>query len=153
MKRSNILLVFLLLCFVSSCIVKAPKYTTVEKVLALKLGLTKDEVSERLGIPPYNFKSLTDSGTVLLYKYRVTDRTTLPFLLKEANGKNVRGRYVNLLVYYDTKGYANKIESCNSCDLSIVEEKRVDVNKLITFLTITLPIVLVFFGIQSGLTQ
>ncbi|MDO8998904.1 MAG: hypothetical protein Q7W45_03990 [Bacteroidota bacterium] len=144
----NSLLVFIFFNL-ASCIVNAPKYTTVEKVLNLKIGQSKGEVSLLLGTVPYNLILMTDSETTLLYKYRVTDRTTLPFLLKENNGKKIKGRYVNLLVTYDKDGLSKKIESCSNCDETIVQEKRVDINKVITFLTITLPIALVFLGITT----
>ena len=135
----------------SSCIIIAPKYTTVEKVFALKLGLTQEQVSESLGIPPYNFKSKTDSETVLLYKFRVRDRATLPFFLKENNGKKILGKYVNLLVTYDKYGYSKKMESCNDCDETIIETKKLNIDKIVTLLTVTLPVILVFLGIKLTL--
>jgi hypothetical protein len=125
----------------------------VEKVLTLKTGQTREEVGQILGTVPYNFILLTDSENTVLYKFRVTDRTTVPFLLKENNGKSIRGRYVNLLVTYGKDGLTKKIMSCNDCDETIVREKQLDVNKVITFMTVTLPIVLVFFGIKFGLKQ
>jgi hypothetical protein len=142
-----ILFLFLIIAF-SSCIVHAPKFTTIEKVLALKLGTNQEEVSAALGIPPYNIILKTDTETVLLYKYRVTDRTTLPFLLKESNGHKKRGRYVNLKVFFDRNGKSKKLESCHDCDETIVEEKRLDVNKVMNILTVTLPVILVFLGIK-----
>ena len=148
---SKILFALLFSCTFCSCVVNAPKYTTIEKVLVIQLGMSQDSVSKILGIPPYNFILKTDSETVLLYKFRVSDRTTIPFLLGPANGKKIRGRYVNLLVTYNRAGLAKKMESCNNCDETIVEEKRLDINKVVTLITVTLPIVLVFLGIKFGL--
>ena len=139
--------VLLFFCF-CSCIVKAPRYTTVDKVFALKMGMTKEEVNQVLETPPYNFKAMNDSVTVCLYKYRVTDRTTLPFLLKANNGKRILGKYVNLLVTFNKTGHTSQLESCGDCDETIIETKRFDVNKLFTLLTVTLPIVLVYLGIK-----
>jgi hypothetical protein len=133
-----------------SCIVNAPKFTTIEKVLTLHLGMSSEEVSCALGIPPYNFILHNDSVTVLLYKFRVSDRTTLPFLLRETNGRKVRGRYVNLLVTYDKRLIATKMESCDDCDPTIVNQKKIDINKVITFITVTLPVLLVYLGIRIG---
>jgi len=143
-----ILLLVLLSC--SSCLVNAPKYTTVEKVLALQLGMNQDQVTTALGIPPYNFILKNDSETVLLYKFRVADRTTVPLFLKEANGKKIRGRYVNLLVTYDRNLIVKRMGSCNDCDETIISEKKIDINKIITLITVTAPLVLVYFGIKLG---
>lgn len=134
----------------SSCIVHSPMYSTLDKVLELKEGMTKDEVSKILGIPPYNFISLTDSGEcTLLYKYRVKDRATIPFFTSGANGKPVKGKYVNLKVTYDKTGKLICMESCTECDETIIREKKVDIDKVITFLSVTVPAVLVYLGIQA----
>ena len=148
--RSINLFVLIFVFLFCSCLVKAPRYTTAEKVFDLKLGMSKDEVRNTLDVKPYYLKSLTDTQSVLMYKYRVTDRAVLPFLLKENNGKDVKGKYVNLMVTYNMYEKAVKFESCNKCDESSIEEKKFDVNKLATFLTVTLPVVLVFLGITYG---
>ena len=143
----SILLILITFC---SCFVRAPRYTTLDRVFALRVGMTKEEVSRALNSKPYNLKLLTDTATILLYKYRVNDRATFPFLLKENNGKQVLGNYANLLVTYNKKGVSTKIENCTDCDLTTVEEKKLDINKIVTFLTVTLPVVLVFLGIKFG---
>lgn len=112
--------------------------------------MTQEQVSQALGIPPYNFILKNDSETVLLYKFRVSDRVTVPLFLKEANGKKVRGRYTNLMVTYDKNLIVKKMASCNDCDETIVKEKRIDINKVITLITVTAPLVLVYFGIKIG---
>jgi len=149
-KFKQPVVILLIAVLLSSCLVKAPRYTSAEKVFALKLGMSKEEVSNTLDLKPYYLKSLSDTQSVLLYKYRVTDRAVLPFLLKENNGKSVKGKYVNLMVTFNIYDKAVKIESCNKCDESSIEEKKFDVNKLATFLTVTLPVVLVFLGITYG---
>lgn len=149
-KIKNPVLIFIIFFVLSSCFVRAPKYTTVDKVFELKLGMSKEEVSGALNIKPYYLKSLTDTQSVLLYKYRVNDRAVPPFLLKENNGKTVKGKYVNLMITYNVYDKAIKLESCNKCDESAIEEKKFDFNKLATFLTVTLPVVLVFLGITYG---
>lgn len=134
----------------ASCIVRAPRFTRVDKVSDLKLGLTPEEVTNTLGTIPYYPVSMNDSEFTVLYKYRVTDRTTLPFLLKENNGKEVRGKYVNLMVTYNKHRHVKKYVSCNDCDVTDVQQKKIDINKVVTFLTVTLPVVLVFLGIRFG---
>jgi len=151
MKRLTLLLTLLFIIGLSSCIVKAPKYLTVEKVLTLRQGMTKEEVSQILGIPPYNMVSMNDTAEfVLLYKYRVTNRATVPFFLKPTNGKPVRGKYVNLLVTYDKEGKVKSMESCVDCDETLIEEKRLDPDKIVTLITVTLPAVMVYLGFQSA---
>ena len=135
----------------SSCIVNAPRFTSIEKVLTLQINQTQEEVNQALGIPPYNFIFKSDSETVLLYKFRVTDRTTVPLFLGPTNGKSKRGRYVNLMITYNKAGRVKKMESCNNCDETIIEEKKLDINKVVTLMTVTLPIVLVFLGIKFGI--
>jgi hypothetical protein len=151
MKLTQIFIA-LLCCGLCSCIVTAPRYTTVEKVFTLKTGMTSDEVAQALGIRPYNISSMSDTETVYLYKYRLTDRTTVPLFMGATNGKSVLGKYVNLLVTYNKAGLVTKLESCGKeCDETIVETNQVDINKVITFLSVTLPIVLVFVGIKLGM--
>lgn len=119
--------------------------------MGLKMGLTPDEVTQCLGTIPYNLVLLTDTEYVVLYKYRVTDRAIVPFFMKENNGREVRGKYVNLLVTFGKNGLVKKYQSCADCDVTTIERKQIDVNRVITFLTITLPIALVFLGIKIGL--
>ena len=141
--------VFILTGF-TSCIVRAPQYSRVEKVLTLKQGMTKEEVSTVLGIQPYNIVSMNDTGeTVLLYKYRVTNRSIVPFFLNETNGHKVRGKYVNLLVTYNKDGKVKSMETCVDCDETIIEEKRVDPDKIITLITVTLPAIMIYLGLKS----
>ncbi len=135
----------------SSCVVNSPRYSTVEKVLALQINQTEEEVSQVLGIPPYNFIFKGDGETILLYKFRVTDRSTVPLFTGPTNGHSKRGKYVNLKVTYNKAGRATKMQSCSNCDETIDEDKKFDINKVITLITVTLPIVLVFLGIKFAI--
>ena len=150
MKLVYIVSTLLLLGF-CSCVVTAPKYSTVDKVYTLKLGMTKDEVSKALDVQPYYLYSMTDSATILLYKYRVTDRATLPLFMGPNNGKTLLGKFVNLLVTYNSKGISTKIETNTTSDVTTVATNKIDINAVITFLTVTLPIVLLFVGIKFHL--
>jgi len=146
----QLIFLFLALSALTSCIVIAPKYSRVEKVLILKQGMTKDSVSKILGIPPYNLVSMNDTGeTVLLYKYRVTNRQMVPFFLKPTNGREVRGKYVNLLVTYNAEGKLISMETCVDCDETIIEEKKIDKDKIITLITVTLPAVMIYLGLRT----
>src|SRR5882672_515052 len=88
-KMKKVIPLFFFFFFsINGCIVVRPPYSKVEKVFTLQPGMTKEDVSKILDIPPYDLKSLDDSSgqIVLIYKYRVTDRKTLPFLVKPKNG-------------------------------------------------------------------
>lgn len=133
----------------SSCIVTAPRYTRVEQVLRLHQGMTEDEVKATLCVAPYDLKSLKDSGTkILIYKYRVTDRRTVPLFKKATNGISTPGKYVDLFVTYTPEGKVSKIESCSGCESTEEKTKKIDWQTLITLLTVTLPALAVYFGLK-----
>ncbi len=132
-----------------SCIVHAPKYTGIEEVLTLKPGMTKEEVSKALGIPPYDLKSVTDSETVLIYKYRTTDRNTLPLAMNKTNGVRSKGKWVDLFITYDRNGKVSQIKSCSDCEVTETKETKIDFNKIIMLVTITAPAVLVYLGLKN----
>src|ERR1700751_2538109 len=85
-KNKTLITVSAILLF-TSCIVQSPKYTTLEKVISLRLGMSKIEVEEALGIKPYDIKAYTDTSNVFIYVYRITDRKTLSFNTKTVNGR------------------------------------------------------------------
>ncbi len=129
---------------------RAPKYALSENVMTLKLGQSKEQVSKILGIEPYFVVSADDTQTVFLYKYRVADRATLPFLMKATNGKKVRGKFINLLVTYDSSNLIKSLKSCDECDKSVVDNKKFDINQIILLFTVVLPAVLIFFGLKAA---
>jgi len=113
--------------------------------------MTKDSVDKALGVKPYLLKSKEDSESVYLYKYRVTDRATVPLFLGATNGKSIRGKYVNLLVTCDQDNKVTKLESCGSdCDETVVETNKIDFNKVLTFFSVTVPLALVAVGVILG---
>ena len=144
---------FLIVLFFSftfgSCIVHAPKYTGVEQVLSLKIGMTKEEVSKTLGIPPYDLKSEGDSQTVYIYKYRTTDRKTFPFLMNKTNGMKAKGKWVDLFITYDQNQLVKNIQSCSDCEKTAVKEKKMDINSILMLITVTIPAILVYVGLQN----
>lgn len=131
-----------------SCIVSAPKYTNVEKVLELKPGMSQSQVNEHLGIKPYDLDCFDSSGChSLIYKYRVTDRKTVPFLLKETNGVKSKGKYMDLIAYYNAGDTVYKLES--RITDSKLNERRLNFGKVLSAITVTVPSVLVYLGITQ----
>ena len=145
-KYASVILFSFLFC---SCIVHAPKYTGVEEVLQLKVGMTKDEVSKTLGIPPYDLKSVTDKEIIYIYKYRTTDRNTVPLFMNKTNGVKTKGKWVDLFISYDTEGKVTNIASCSDCETTKISEKKVNINTVITIIAILLPSVAVYFGLKT----
>jgi hypothetical protein len=122
----------------------------VEQVMMLKPGMTRDEVTTTLGIPAYDIKSMNEKGeTVLVYKYRVTDRKTVPLFMKPANGVKTTGKWVDLFVTFTWDGKLSKIESCTECEETKPTEQKLNINAVITFITVTLPAVLVYVGLSQ----
>ena len=117
--------------------------------MSLHLGMTKNEVDEALGVKPYDIKALTDTSTVLIYVYRVIDRRTLAFNTKPTNGRKSTGKYVQMEVTYSSDNKVIKMESCNLCPDNLIKKSRIDFEKVFTFVAVTLPVLLVFFGIAS----
>ncbi len=132
----------------SHALVNAPKYTTVEKVFALKLGLTQEEVMLALETPAYNFKLMNTAKPSYFINTGLETRTTLPFILRQNNGKKILSKYVNLVITYDKKGLSKKMEGCGDCDEAIIETKKLNIDKVVTLLTVTLSIFLVYLGIK-----
>ena len=150
MKRRNKILVVILIPVMSiqSCIVSAPKYTHVEQVMQLKPGMSMDSVNSRLGIEPYDIDIYDSTGyRSFVYKYRTTDRKTVPFRLKETNGKEKIGKYMDLVAFYDPENIAYRFES-RSTD-SRVEQRKFNINVIVTIVTVIVPALLVYLGIQK----
>jgi outer membrane protein assembly factor BamE (lipoprotein component of BamABCDE complex) len=147
MKNLVIIGAFIML-FITSCTVQSPKYTTIDKVMSLKLGMTQFEVEELLGVKPYDLKTYTDTSNVFIYVYRVTDRRTLSFYTKPVNGNKSIGKYVQLNVAYSKQGKVINIESCSLCPDNLVTVSKIDFAKVLLFVTVTLPVLLVYFGLK-----
>lgn len=92
-KIVTILSVVFIILMNQSCIVSGPKFANVDKVMELKPGMTFEQVNTHLGIGPYDLHEFDSIGRrSYVYKYRVMDRKTVPFLLKETNGIKSRGK-------------------------------------------------------------
>ena len=150
MKTTNKILIILLIpsLLIQSCIVSAPKYSHVEQVMQLKIGMSKDSVSSRLGVEPYDIDIYDSTGyRSFVYKYRTTDRSTIPFRLKETNGKEKIGKYMDLVAYFDSTDIAYRFES-RPTD-SKVDQKKFNINAIVTIVTVIVPALLVYLGVQS----
>jgi hypothetical protein len=117
--------------------------------MSLKTGMTKAQVEETLGVQPYDLKSLTDTSIVLIYIYRVIERRTLSFNNKPLNGKKVSGKYVQLAVTYTKDTCVASIESCNLCPDNLVTTSKIDFGEILVFVTVTLPLLLIYFGVNQ----
>lgn len=148
--KNCILIVASAMLLLSSCIIQSPKYTTLKQVMSLQTGMSKGTVEETLGVKPYNIKAMTDTSNVFIYVYRVTDRRTLSFNTKKLNGKEVIGKYVQLLVTYSKDDKMTGIESCIQCPDNLMNTTKVDFEKIIVFVTITLPVLLIYFGLKKA---
>lgn len=150
MKRINKILAIALIpsVFIQSCIVSGPKYTHVEKVTELRPGMSMDTVNSRLGVKPYDIEVYDSIGNrSFIYKYRTTDRKTIPFFLKETNGKEKIGKYMDLVAYYDSTNISYRFES--RVTDSKVDQKKFNINALVTIVTVVVPALLVYLGIQK----
>ncbi len=139
--------VVLIMLFFTSCIVQSPKYSTLGQVMTLQLGMSKAQVEDTLGVQPYDLKSKTDTSTVYIYIYRVTDRRTLYLITGRVNGKKSMGKYVQLFVGYSKDDKVISIESCSTCADNLVTHSNFDFEKLFVFVTVTLPILLLFLKV------
>ncbi len=147
MNKIQLLLLFAC-TLVSSCVVQSPKYTSIEQVMSLKVGMSKVQVEEILGIKPYDVKIYSDTSNVLIYVYRVADRKTLSFNTGPVNGKETIGKYVQLDVTYSMKDKVLSIESCRMCADNLVNTSKINFEKVILFATVTLPVILLYFGLK-----
>jgi hypothetical protein len=149
MKWSVLKFAVVVLAF-SSCIVQSPKYTSLKQVTLLQLGMTKTEVEERLDLQPYDLKAYTDTSKVFIYVYRVIDRKTLSFNTGPTNGREVRGRYVQMFITYSKDDKVINIESCPQCPDNLMKETRIDLEKIFLFATVTLPVILIYVGLKQA---
>jgi outer membrane protein assembly factor BamE (lipoprotein component of BamABCDE complex) len=128
--------------------VQSPKYTTLEKVISLQLGMSKAQVEGILGIQPYDLKAYTDTSNVFIYVYRVTERRTFSFNTKPLNGRKTIGKYVQLNIAYSKDDKVISIESCTLCPNNLATTSKIDFEKIFLFFTVTLPVLLVLFKLN-----
>jgi hypothetical protein len=149
LMKKQLFIVAMLLLFFTSCIVQSPKYASLEQAMSLHLGMSKSNVEETLGIQPYDIKARNDSSNVFIYVYRVIDRKTISIYTRSQNGKKSTGKYVQLEVTYSKDNNVTKIESCNQCPDNLVTKSSVDFAKISEFVTVTLPVILIYFGLKN----
>ena len=142
-------LFFVCLMLLQACITRAPRYTRISRVMHLKTGMTIAQVDSTLQIKPYSIKSLdTSQQKILVYKFRTEDRKTLEFLMRDTNGHSIRGPFMDLFAHFDAKGVMYKYETAEAT--SVVKEQRLDIDKVVTFITVTAPAILVAIGLSKA---
>lgn len=78
--------------------VQVPEFTSVEKVIDLKMNSTLSEVISVLGCKPYNvYSSQVDGYTIYVYKYKIVERRVDASMINSIGGETI-----------GTKTYANK---------------------------------------------
>ena len=132
----------------ASCVMQSPNYTTIDQVMSLKVGMSKTQVEETLGVKPYDVKLYNDTGSVLIYIYRVIDRRTLSVNTKPVNGKRVIGMYKQLDISYSLQGKVISIETCRTCPDNLTSTSRINFEKTLMFITVSLPIILIYLGLK-----
>jgi hypothetical protein len=147
--KNKVLKVGFIFLLLSSCIIQSPKYTSLEKVISLQIGMQKDSVEKVLGIVPYNLLKRNDTSTTYIYVYRLIDRRTISFDTKAINGKETKGKYVQLAIEYSKKNKVLSIASCSLCPDNLVTTRKIDFEKIILFVTVTLPVLLIYFGLKT----
>jgi len=146
---NQVVKVALTMLLLTSCIIQSPKYAKLSQVMSLQLGMTRELVEEILGVQPYDLKAFTDTTSVFIYVYRVNDRKTLSFNTKPTNGNKRLGKYVQLMIAYSKDNKAISIESCSLCPDNLVIKDKVDFEKIFVFLTVTLPVILIYIGLTK----
>ena len=131
-----------------SCVVQSPKYATIDQVMSLRVGMSKAQVEKNLGIKPYDLKMFNDTCNVFIYVYRVTDRRTISLYTTPVNGKEAKGRYLQLDVTYSMDDKVLRVETCRFCANNLVTTSKIDFEKVFLFVTITLPVILVYLGLK-----
>ncbi len=135
----------------TSCYVQHPRFTTIDKVEKLKLGLHIDSVSKLLDVKPYDFISLDSSRQkTVLYKYRVKEIRRIPVLMRKTKGVEVDGKWKDLIVDINSDSEVIAYRTENEQLSSVTDKKKADPNKIIqgilTTITVTLPTVLVYLS-------
>jgi len=131
----------------AACVAHSPKNTRSEKVMKLKSGMSLAEVNKTLELKPYYLSSMDSAGNkIYVYKYRLTDRKTVPLFLKDTNGIPKRGDFMDLYASFTAGDTLIGLES--QFTETAVQEKRLDINNLLTLITITVPSILIIVGLQ-----
>ena len=116
----------------------------------LQVGMKRNQVESILGLKPYDVQSKTDTTNTFVYIYRLNDRRTLSFNTKPVNGKEVKGKYAPLAVTYSKDSVLLNMESCTLCQDDLMSVSKLDFQKIIMFLTITAPALLIYLGLRSS---
>ena len=147
--QSKLLFTILFLPFLSSCLVQNPRYSEIRQVLKLQIGMSLEEVAGIMETPPYDLKGVSENGEfTYIYKYRVEELRRIPYVMNKNKGFKSRGKFVDLFVFFSKEGKVVQIESCSECDTEVEQEKKIDLNNLITALITTVPIIFLYLGLR-----
>jgi hypothetical protein len=135
----------------SSCYVVLPKYTSVDKVLTLKNGMTLNSVNETLSLQPYDLHQKDTNGFyTYIYKYRLNDVKRIPILMKKNKGVATEGGFKNLLVTYSPNDEVVLINTTYETLETDANQKKINLTAVITsistLITVTVPSVLLFIS-------
>ncbi|MBI3234412.1 MAG: hypothetical protein HYZ42_10290 [Bacteroidetes bacterium] len=111
--------------------------------------MTKTEVKEQLGLGPYNIKSFNDTSHTFIYVYRLVDRRTVLYNTKPINGREAIGKYVQLAVTYAKNDQLLLAEFCTTCPEILVTTSKLDLGKIVVFMTVTFPVILIYLGLKE----
>lgn len=113
----NLIVVFVLILITQSCIVTSPKYTTIDKVVQIKIGMSLSELEELLEIPIYDLYLINENDEkTIVYNYRVFDRKVPIKIMTPNNGKKTLGKYDKLIVTLSKDNKVIKVESTSAIE-------------------------------------
>lgn len=142
----------LLISILSSCYVTHPRYSTIDEVMQLELGMHLDSANVILQTGPYDLVDITDTSTTYRYKYRLTNVRRVPHAQKRNSGMETDGRFRDLYLSVNTDNELIAIKTNEEPVNTEVEKKKVDVlaivNVVSDFIVVTLPTLLVYLSIN-----
>ncbi len=141
------------LVFFQSCVLQYPPYAKQADVLALNVGVPLDSVNTVLQMEPNDVVSIDSVSTVFLYKYRTEEIKTVKPGLKRNRGLKVDGVFKECLVKVDTSNIVQNIETRDEAVSTEMKKKKIRptevINTVTTFLSVTVPAVLVYFTVNE----
>ncbi len=136
----------------SSCYVTHPRYSTIDEVMQLELGMHLDSANAILQTGPYDLLERTDTSTVYRYKYRLTNVRRVPHAQKRNSGMETDGRFRDLYLSVNLDNELIVIKTNEEPVNTEVEKKKVDVLAIVNivsdFIVVTLPTLLVYLSIN-----
>jgi flavoprotein len=115
--KSKLVVVFLLILITQSCIVTSPKYTTIDEVVQIEIGMSLSELEKLLEIPVYDLYHINENGEkIIVFNYRVFDRKVPLKIMTPNNGKKTLGKYDKLIITLSKDNKVIKVESTSAIE-------------------------------------